>query len=123
MQKRQEEEEQSKRLGGRILSMLVKLDHNTTPKEFSCSGLELGAVRTRILASQVAYNHSLAHLHLSRAGIKDEEGPEIAKILFNNKRLRKLELEGNMLGPQTAKVFGRAFRVNNTLQALDLENN
>lgn len=49
--KRAEEEEQSKKLGGRILTMLTKLENDETPKEYSCSGLELGPARTRILAS------------------------------------------------------------------------
>lgn len=49
--KRAEEEEQSKRLGGRILMMLTKLENDSTPKEYTTSGLELGAARTRILAS------------------------------------------------------------------------
>jgi len=39
--------------------MLTKLEGDCTPKEYSTSGLELGAARTRILASQVAYNHTL----------------------------------------------------------------
>ena len=105
------------------MAMLVKLENNTTPKEYSASGLELGAARTRIMASWVAQNHSLCHLHLSRAQIKDEDGAEIAKILYTNKTLRKLELEGNQLGPKSATVFGKALIVNTTLQALDLENN
>lgn len=54
-------------------------------------------------------------MHLSRADIKDDDGIEIAKILYNNKSLRKLELEGNCLGPKTAKELGKALRVNNTL--------
>jgi len=62
-------------------------------------------------------------LHLSRASIKDEDGVEIAKILYNNKVLRKLELEGNNLGPKSAKEFGKALRINKTLQFLDLESN
>lgn len=37
--------------------------------------------------------------------------------------LRKLELEGNNLGPKSAKEFGKALRVNKTLQFLDLESN
>jgi hypothetical protein len=49
--KRAEEEEQSKRLDGRILMMLTKLESDCTPKEYSTSGLELGPARTRILAS------------------------------------------------------------------------
>jgi hypothetical protein len=60
---------------------------------------------------------------LSRASIKDEDGVEIAKILYNNKVLRKLELEGNNLGPKSAKEFGKALRINKTLQFLDLESN
>jgi Leucine-rich repeat (LRR) protein len=121
--KRAEEEEQSKKLGGRILMMLTKLDNDETPKEYSTSGLELGPARTRILASQVAYNKTLTNLHLSRANIKDEDGVEVAKILYNNKVLRKLELEGNNLGPKSAKEFGKALRINKTLQFLDLESN
>lgn len=121
--RRAEEEEQSKKLGGRILMMLTKLENDSTPKEYSTSGLELGAARTRILASQVAYNHTLTNLHLSRSGIKDEDGAEIAKILYNNTVLRKLELEGNNLGPKSAKEFGKALRINKTLLFLDLESN
>lgn len=37
--------------------------------------------------------------------------------------MRKLELEGNLLGTETAKAFGKALRINTTLKALDLENN
>ena len=58
-----------------------------------------------------------------RSGIKDEDGTEIAKILYNNTTLRKLELEGNNLGPKSAKEFGKALRINKTLQYLDLESN
>ena len=121
--KRAEEEEQSKRLGGRILMMLTKLENDSTPKEYSTSGLEVGPARTRILSSQVAYNHTLTNLHLSRSNIKDDEGAEVAKILYNNTTLRKLELEGNMLGMKAAKEFGKALRVNKTLLFLDLESN
>lgn len=103
--------------------MLTKLEKDETPKEFSTSGLELGSARTRILASQVAYNNTLTNLHLSRAAIKDEDGKDVAKILYNNTVLRKLELEGNNLGPHTAKVFASALRINKTLQYLDLESN
>lgn len=103
--------------------MLTKLESQQTPKEYSTSGLDLGSARTRILASQVAYNKTLTNLHLSRAQIKDEDGKDIAKILFNNTTLRKLELEGNNLGPHTAKVLASALRINKTLQYLDLESN
>lgn len=121
--KKLEEEEQSKRLGGKIRNMLQKLAMDDTPGEYSCSGIELGGPRIRILVSQVAYNHSLKTLHLNRADIKDEEGVDIAKILYNNKSLLKLELEGNCLGPNTARTLAKALAVNKTLQYLDLESN
>ena len=44
-------------------------------------------------------------------------------MLLTNKKLRKLELEGNNLGPECAYAFGRALRVNTTLKYLDLESN
>lgn len=120
---RQQQEEQSKQLKGRILLMLTKLEKDETPKEFSASGIDLGPARTRILAGQVAYNNTLSNLHLSRAGIKDDSGADVARILYNNTTLRKLELEGNNLGPRSAKEFAKALRVNKTLQFLDLESN
>ena len=48
---------------------------------------------------------------------------DLAKVLINNKTLRKLELEGNCLGMHTAKMFAVALRINKTLRYLDLESN
>ena len=44
-------------------------------------------------------------------------------MLVKNKTLRKLELEGNLLGPNSARAFGEALKVNKTLRVLDLESN
>ena len=44
-------------------------------------------------------------------------------MLLTNKTLRKIELEGNCLGMQTARVFALALRKNTTLKYLDLESN
>lgn len=44
-------------------------------------------------------------------------------MLLSNKTLRKLELEGNQLGLQSAYAFGRALKQNTTLKFLDLESN
>ena len=49
--RRAEEDEQSKQLGGKIRMMLAKLSADDTPGEYSCSGLELGGPRIRILVS------------------------------------------------------------------------
>lgn len=75
------------------------------------------------MARIVAFNSSITTLHLSRKGIQDKEGIDIAKALFTNKSLRKLELEGNCLGMHTAKAFALAIRKNKTLRYLDLESN
>lgn len=123
LKQRQEEEEQMNRLEGRMLIMLKNLQAETSPSEYSLAGLNLGAARARIFAANVAFNSSLTSLHLARKGIEDAEGVEIAKILFNNTTLRKLELEGNRLGPKTIFAFGKALEVNKTLRVLDLEAN
>lgn len=60
---------------------------------------------------------------MARKKIEDADGIYIAEMLLHNKALRKLELEGNLLGPQTAKKFGEVLKVNKTLRFLDLESN
>lgn len=62
-------------------------------------------------------------MHLARKGIGEEGGCELARMLKTNKTLRKLELEGNLLGPNSAKYFGLALKENKTLLFLDLESN
>ena len=121
--KRKEEEEQMNKLEGRMLIMLKNLQNNETPKEYTMAGLNLGPARSRILASNVAFNTSLTALHLARKGIQDPEGVILAQMLIDNKVLRKLEMEGNCLGPNTARAFGQSLKVNRTLKLLDLESN
>lgn len=87
------------------------------------AGLELGAARTGILAKVIAYNNSLSCLCLSRKNIEDQTGLEIARILYTNKTLRKIELEFNRLGPLSAREFGLALMRNTTLRYLNLESN
>jgi len=61
---------------------------------------------------------------LARKGIKDDEGCILAQMLVDNKSLRKLELEGNLLGTKSITEFGKALRgPNKTLRLLDLEGN
>ena len=55
--------------------------------------------------------------------IMDPEGCVLAQMLVSNKTLRKLELEGNLLGPQSARAFGKSLKKNITLRVLDLESN
>ena len=53
----------------------------------------------------------------------DENAKEIAEMLKKNKKLRRLELEGNLFSPEAAKYFADALKANKTLRYLDLENN
>lgn len=53
----------------------------------------------------------------------DPEGCVLAQMLVSNNVLRKLELEGNNLGPQSARAFGKSLKKNTTLRVLDLESN
>ncbi len=121
--KEAEQQEESKRLDGRMLIFLRKAQENSTPNAYSLSGLELGGPRTQILAKIVAFNNTLTTLHLSRKNIQDKEGQDLARALITNKTLRKLELEGNCLGLMSAKAFAFALRQNKTLRYLDLESN
>lgn len=122
-QKRKEEEEQMNKLEGRMLIMLKNLQINNTPKEYTLAGLNLGPARCRILASNVGFNTTLTALHLARKGILDPEGCILAQMLVNNKVLRKLELEGNILGTNSIRAFGKALKKNKSLRVLDLESN
>ena len=109
------EQEESKRLGGRMLIFMQKAQENNTPHDYSLSGMELGSARTLILSKVIAYNETLKTLHVNRKEIQDKEGQDIARMLLNNKTLRKLEAEGNCLGMQTARIFALALKKNTTL--------
>ena len=111
------------KLEGRMVIMLNQLIFNKTPFELTCTGLELGPTRTQILAKHIKNNTSLLSLHMSRKGVTDMDGYLLAHMLWYNKKLRKLELEGNQLGPQSLVAFGKALMNNDTLQYLDLESN
>jgi Ran GTPase-activating protein (RanGAP) involved in mRNA processing and transport len=111
------------KLEGRMLNMLNELFEQNTPFEYSVTGLDLGPARCRILAQHIAYNTTLLSIHLSRRKISDVDGVSIAKMLITNKTLRKLELEGNLLGPKSFAEFGTCLKQNNTLKLLDLESN
>jgi len=100
MLKKQEAE--SKELGGRMINMLKKLQINETPRDYDFTGISLGTVRLRILVSNLVSNDTLRALSLTRKLIEEEEGVYLAQMLMVNKNIRKIELEGNKLGPRTA---------------------
>ena len=67
--KEQEQQEASKRIQGKLLLFLQKAQDDTTPKDFSLSGCDLGGPRTSIVARVIAFNKSLTTLHLCRKNI------------------------------------------------------
>lgn len=87
------------------------------------SGLEFNISKTRMLAYYTSVNTSLCSIHLARRSLNDEAGETLALILKDNKVLRKMELEGNMLGTRTAGQFGKQLVNNKTLRYLDLDSN
>ena len=122
-QRKLEEEESMNKLEGRMQNMLNALQENETPTEYTLSGMDLGPARSRMLAQNLAYNKSLFSVHLARKGILDHDGIFFAYMLRSNKVLRKVELEGNNLGPLCAFAFGRVLCENKALRFLDLESN
>ena len=63
-------------------------------------------------------------MHMARKGVTDIDGQELAKMLNSNRTLRKLELEGNVLGPRSIAMLGQTLKKNEVnLKYLDLESN
>lgn len=112
-----------KKLEGKMLIIANNIINNNTPKEYTLAGIPLGGPRTGVLMSRLKTNDTLCVLHLARKKIEDVDGVYIAEMLLHNKTLRKLELEGNMLGAMSARKFGEVLKVNRTLRFLDLESN
>lgn len=106
-----------------MLNILGKLQRDQTPRDLTTSGIELGTVRTRILINNIVPNTSLNCLTMCRKMVEDEVGVDLARMLMLNKHLRKLELEGNKLGPKTAREFGNLLKITKTLKFLDFDNN
>lgn len=104
--------------------MLDRLKENNTPQDYTLSGLNLGSARLRMLVGAVTDNNSLLGLNLSRKELVQVDAIEIANMLSKNKKLQKLELEGNMLNSIGVKTIARELIKNNTtLRYLDLEGN
>lgn len=82
--RRKEEEDQRSRLEGRLEKFIDDLQKNNSANEGSLAGLELGPIRSRILARTLESNTTLKELHLNRKGITDEAGAELIRALMKN---------------------------------------
>lgn len=117
---REEVEEVAKSPQLEVWLDLIK--HNETPRQCQAN-LRLSSIGTRALCKNLAFNHSLRSLNLSRNGLNDMAGKCLAQMLRRNTSLGRLELESNGLGPATAKDLAEALAVNESLHFLSLESN
>ena len=99
------------------------MESNTTPLEVSFAGMDLKQAKCGIFCKWLGVCTSLLSMDLSRMGLDDEQGKLIASYVRKNNTLRKLELEGNVLGPKTAMEFGKTLKTNTALKTLNLESN
>jgi len=64
--------------------MLLKLNSNTTPRDYALAGIDLGNIRTAMLSRSLAVNNSLKCLTMTRKRVEDEGGAGIASMLLVN---------------------------------------
>lgn len=121
--KRREEEEQRKKMEGGLDQIIDALSKNVSPPHIALCGIELSSVRLRLLTQALANNTSCLSLDLNRKGLNDEDGCSLALMLEKNTFLQKLECEGNSLGVEAAKEFGKALKKNQSLRCLNIESN
>jgi len=108
---------------GGLDQILGQLQENISPAFISTCGIELGAVRLRLLAKALENNYSCTSIDLSRKRLSDQDGVALGAMLQKNQFLQKLELEGNNLGIKTAKAMADALKINRTLRCLNLDGN
>jgi hypothetical protein len=58
--------------------MLLKLNSNATPRDYAFAGIDLGNVRTPMVARSMAHNTTLKCMTLTRMRIEDDNGAGIA---------------------------------------------
>lgn len=61
-----QEDALAKKLDGRMALMLESLQQQASSFEYTVSGLDLGTIRCNFLAKNIAYNHTLLSIHMSR---------------------------------------------------------
>lgn len=74
-----------------------------TPSEMS---FRVEPVAIRAIAKALGDNTSLHTLDVTRAGLKDDVGIELAKSLETNATLTRLDADDNRLGPSSLAAIG-----------------
>lgn len=78
------EEQERSRLQGKIHIISQRLKSNTSPGQYSLSGIELFQNTTLVLCNDVKFNKTLKCLHMSKKKLKDDQGVLIAQMLAEN---------------------------------------
>jgi hypothetical protein len=87
------------------------------------SGVKLIDAQIRALVQAVENNKTLKCLSLNRKNISDDDGADMIRSLVFNDTLEKLEMEGNKLGPKTAREIANLLRHNTVLKHINIESN
>ena len=121
--RKKELQEVQDKLEGRLQIIKKKIKDNESPYEYSFTDVNIDSSSLLMLCESLKPNITLMILHIARKKLNDEDGEEIAKMLLVNKRLEKVDLEGNQLSVRSAKAFALVIKTNTTLRYLDLEGN
>jgi len=71
---------------------------------------------TRFLATKLRTDARIEAICLNRKSISDDEGNALFLALAENKRVRKVQLDGNQLGPESLKSLSEMIKVNDSIQ-------
>ncbi|KAF4651364.1 hypothetical protein FOL47_000454, partial [Perkinsus chesapeaki] len=85
--------------------------------------IELESVRFRLLCNALTVNSSCRTITLARKNLCDEDGVAFATMLGVNRTLEHVDLEGNGLGLNTARILGEVIADNTSLKYLSLRDN
>lgn len=96
---------------------------NKSNYDLSIAGVKLIDAQVRALVTAVQHNTTLKILSMNRKKINDDDGSDMIRILCANVSLERVDLEGNNLGPKTARAVAELLRNNKMLKHLNLESN
>jgi hypothetical protein len=109
---------------GNLVDIVRQLMNNTSSYDISLTALDIDdRWNFTNLMLFLPDNKSCLSLNMSRKKLTDSHAAQIGEMLKTNKKIRRLELEGNQFGPDTCKHLADALKINKTLRYLDLENN
>lgn len=103
---------------------LINIWKNLTPKEINPgTGVRWVLGATRYLATRLLQDNYINSIVLNRRNISDDEAACIFEALKTNTTVRKVQMDGNMLGSKTLEALTGLLKTNTSLQFISLECN